>query len=512
MSTLRTSAPRSRPAPALVLVAFLAAGLTLIPLISVITSTAGVGWDAATRLIFRPRVGLLLRNTLLLALCTVVMSVLLGVAGAWIVERTRIPGARIWGALLTAPLAIPAFVTSYGWVSVLPGIDGLFGATLIMGLAYYPFVFLPVTAALRGIDPAWEEQARTLGLSRAAVFARVVLPQLRPAVLAGSLIVALHCLSEFGAFQMLRFATLTTAIYDQFRSTFASGAASVLAFVLVVCCLALVAGESVLAGRRRQSRVGGSTSRALTRADVGRWRIPAVGFLTLVAAAALGVPLTSIGYWLSRGADTWPDALSTTLTTLALGALAAVLTLLVAFPVGYLAIRFRSVPTTLLDRLSYVSSSVPGVVVALALITVTITVARPLYQTHLTLLIAYVVLFLPRALAGIKAGLRQASPELEEAARALGVGSMTMVRRVVLPLLAPSLSSGAALVFIAASTELTATLMLSPTGTTTLATRFWSHTGGIDYLGAAPYATMMVLISAPTVYLLTEHSRRVRGR
>ena len=136
------------------------------------------------------------------------------------------------------------------WVSLFPGIDGLFGATLIMTLAYFPFVFLPVATALRGLDPAWEEQARTLGLPPRAVFLRVVLPQLRPAILGGALLVGLHCLSEFGAFSMLRFATFTTAIYDQYSSSFASAAANMLAVVLVACCLVLVAGEAGLSGGR----------------------------------------------------------------------------------------------------------------------------------------------------------------------------------------------------------------------------------------------------------------------
>ncbi len=503
---------RTYPPMVFVLFALGAAALTLIPLVFVVTSTAGAGWGTVSKLLFRPRVGELLRNSLALSVLTVLITAVLGVASAWLVERSNVRGARFWGPMLTAPLAIPAFVTSYGWVSVLPGIDGLFGATLIMSLAYFPFVFLPAAAALRGIDPAWEEQARSLGRHPLAVFATVTLPQLRPAVAGGTLLVALHCLSEFGAFRMLRFATFTTAIFDQYRSTFASTAANVLAFVLVVCCLLLVAAESQVAGRRRQSRVGRMSSRLPERAALDGWRVPGLVFLVVLAGASLGVPLSSVGYWLMRGGAVWSGALGATGTTIGLAAVAAALTVVVAFPISYLAVRFRSLPSTALERLSYVSSSVPGVVVALALISVTITIARPLYQTSVTLLAAYVLLFIPRALANIRSGLRQASPELEDAARALGAGPLTTVRRVVLPLAAPSVAAGAALVFIAASTELTATLMLAPTGTSTLATRFWSAASGIDYIAAAPYAVMMIVISAPMTYLLTSQSRRIRGR
>ena len=108
---------------------------------------------------------------------------------AWVVERTTLPARGTWTALLAAPLVVPAFVTSFGWVSLLPSVASPGGALLVVTLAYYPLVFLPVAATLRGLDPALEETAEALGLSGAAAFARVVLPQLRPALLGGSLLV-----------------------------------------------------------------------------------------------------------------------------------------------------------------------------------------------------------------------------------------------------------------------------------------------------------------------------------
>ncbi len=500
------------PPALLVVIAVAVTVLCLIPLGFILFSTVTAGWDTVRKLIFRPRVGDLLVNTGLLVLLSCTATAVLGTAAAYLVERLQVVGSRVWSALLVAPLAIPAFVTSYGWVSVFPGIDGLFGATLIMTMAYFPFVYLPVAAALRGLDPAWEEQARTLGLRPAAVFVRVVLPQLRPAIMGGALLVGLHCLSEFGAFSMLRFATFTTAIYDQYSSSFASTAANMLAVVLVACCLILVAAETGLAGRARQARVGAGVARKPERPRLGAGQLPAVGFLILLIGAALAVPLSSVAYWLGRGSDSWAQALSTSLTTITLAGAGAVATVLLGFPVAYLAVRYRGRATVMMERLTYVSGALPSIVVALALITVTIRFARPVYQSVITLIAAYVLLFLPRAMVTLRAALLQAPPELEDASRALGVGPLETLRRVVLPLAAPGIFSAAALVFIAGATELTATLLLSPTGTTTLATRFWSLASGIDYVNAAPYAAMMILISAPVTYLLLQQSRRVRGR
>jgi len=189
-----------------------------------------------------------------------------------------------------------------------------------------------------------------------------------------------------------------------------------------------------------------------------------------------------------------------------------VVTVLVGFPVAYLAVRYRRMWTVGIERLSYVAGALPSIVVALALITVTIRFARPVYQTVITLIAAYVLLFLPRAMVTLRSALLQTQPELEDAARALGLRPTAALRRVVLPLAAPGIFSAAALVFIAGVTELTATLLLAPIGTTTLATRFWSLSGSIDYVQAAPYAAMMILLSTPVTYLLLRQSRRVRGR
>src|SRR5262249_47300002 len=154
--------------------------------------------------------------------------------------------------------------------------------------------------------------------------------------------------------------------------------------------------------------------------------------------------------------------------------------------------------------------SLPGIVVALALVTLAIRFARPLYQTQPLLLVAYTILFLPLAIVSIRAGLLQAPRALEEAAHALGVGPTSAFMRVTLHLILPSVGAGAALVFLAIATELTATLLLSPIGTQTLATRFWSNADEIAYGAAAPYAVLMVVLSLPATYLLTR--TRFAGR
>ena len=482
------------------------AALALIPLGFVVVYTVTIGPDEAADLLLRPRVGELLFNTVRLVVAGMFLSVVLGLGCAWLVERTQVPFGRVWHVLLVAPLAVPAFVNSYGWISLTHRVEGFAGAVMIVTLSYFPLVYLPVAASLRGLDPALEEAAYSLNHSRWRTFWRVVLPQLRPAVLGGSLLVGLHLLAEFGALQMLRFPTFTTAIYDQYRSSFNGPAATMLASVLVACCLVLLLIELRLRGHIRYARIGGGAARSAPRHDLGWLNALALSALAGVVVLALGVPLSSLARWLVVGSSTaFPmgELAAAASTSVALGATAAALTVLLALPVAWLAVRRRDPMSTVVERSTYIANSLPGIVVALALVTVSIKFVQPVYQTFVLLLLAYAIMFLPRAVVTVRSGLEQAPPLLEDVSHSLGVGPLSTARRVTLPLILPALGAGAALVFLAVTTELTATLLLAPIETTTLATRFWSHSSAAAYGAAAPYALLMIVISLPATYLLS---------
>jgi iron(III) transport system permease protein len=195
--------------------------------------------------------------------------------------------------------------------------------------------------------------------------------------------------------------------------------------------------------------------------------------------------------------------LQATFSSLQLGVEGAAVSIVLALPIAWLSVRARGLTSTMLERSTFIGHSLPGIVVALALVTIAIRFARPIYQTVPLLLGAYVILFLPLATVSIRAGLLQASPGLEEAAHSLGVGRLSAFVHVTLRLILPNIGTGAALVFLAIVTELTATLLISPIGTQTLATRFWAHADEIAYGAAAPYAALMVLLSLPATFFLT---------
>lgn len=489
--------------------------MALLPLGFVLWATAVTGWETASQLIFRGRVGDLLTNTILLILFTIPICAVLATALAWLTERSDLPGARLWSWLAVAPLAVPAFVHSYAWIGMWPSLHGLFAGVAISVVAYFPFLYLPLAAAFRLLDPALEDQASSLGLAPFAVFRRVVLPQLRLALCGGMLLIGLHLLAEYGLFAMIRFDTFTTAIIDQFQSTYNGTAAHMLALVLVLCCFVLLGLEAGLRGSRRYARLGPGVARQLKIIRLGKWKYPCLLLPLTVAAFSLGIPALTIGRWLIAGGlgiwrmDEVGLSLFQTLLICLIGGLA---TTTAAVPIAWLSVRRPTHATRFLEGCYYLASSMPGVVVALALVTVTVRVMLPLYQTVATIVLAYVVMFLPRALVSLRASIAQVPVELEQAAASLGRSPGNALWSTTVRLAAPGAAAGVALASLGIINELTATQMLAPNGTRTLAMAFFALTSEIDYAGAAPYALLMVIFSMPLIWLLHYQSKKIAGR
>ena len=224
---------------------------------------------------------------------------------------------------------------------------------------------------------------------------------------------------------------------------------------------------------------------------------------------ALGVPLGSLARWLVRGTSAAFDYATLPRPPPRPSAwplVAGVVACLAALPVAWLSVRHRSPATTLVERSTYTASAMPGIVVGLALVTISIRAVPALYQTLPVLVAGYVILFLPRAVVSVRSTLELAPPALEDVARSLGCSAPEAARRVTLPLIAPGLGAAVALVSLAVSTELTATLLLSPIGTTTLSVEFWSKASSVSYGGAAPYALALIVLSVPATWLLSRVS------
>ncbi len=484
---------------------------------------AGSAGDALET-IWRARTAELLLRSLALTAAVTGAAIALAVPLGWLTVRTDLPGRRLWTVAAALPLVIPSYIGAYAILSALgpeglaqdlleplgvgrlPSITGFPGAWLTLTLFTYPFVFLPVRASLRRLDPQLEEAALAMGRTPFEVFRTVVWPQLVPAIGAGGLLVALYVLSDFGAVSIMRFDSFTTSIYTLYRASFDRIGAASLAALLVLLMLTLLWLE---ARTRRPAALHRSSPGAARPARVvalGRWRWPALMLCATVAALALVIPIAVLVYWSLQsvsGEVAWGEVGAAAVNSLLASGLAALIAGLCAVPIAILAVRFRSPFSSAVERLSYTGHALPGIVVALALVFFGTRVAIGLYQTLAMLVFAFVVLFLPLAVGIARASTLQVSPRVEEAARSLGRTPLAVLRTVTGPLIGSAVIAGAALVFLTAMKELPATLILAPIGFETLATEIWKATSvGFFERGAIP-SLVLLAISAVPLYLLT---------
>jgi iron(III) transport system permease protein len=485
-------------------------------LITVVQALQG-GVSGARRAITASATPTLLLHTVELSALVTPASGVLGVAAAWVVERTRVPGRRVWPLLLVAPLVVPLFVTSYAWATLSSSLTGFWGAAGIVTFSYYPIVFLLVAASLRVMDPALEETARSLGLGAWRTFFRVVLPQLRPALLGGMLLVLLDTLVEFDAFVALKFQTLSVNVQAQYQLGLSAAGAAALALLSTVLCVLVLFGESRLRGGANYTRISHGARRGIVRYKLGRTTPFVLAALGLLVALSLGIPVGLLVHWFAQGTSTAGAPAGTgglwsaTRTTVLLGVASASVAVLLALPVAILAVRRRGKLVTAIERSVYLAFALPDLVAAIALAYGASHVAGFLNGTAVLLVLAEATLFIPFAVVALRSTIGLIEPSFEESARSLGLGPLSTLWRVTVPLARPGLAAAGVLVFAFVLGDLGTAQVLLPAGLTTLGTQFWSDSGTVAFAAAAPYAAVLIALALLATYVLMSRFGRVRA-
>jgi len=526
----------------------LAAGAVAAAVLSPLVWLLAGAYDARASLglLFADTTTRVFLNSAALVVLVTGASVLVAVPLAYLTVRTDLPFRRGLSVLLAMPLVVPSYVGAFAFVSAfgpygrlqdllapvgverLPSIYGLGGTALVLTLYTYPYVFVTTRAALKTMDTRLVDAARTLRHTRWEALRQVTLPQVRPAVAAGALLVALYALSDFGTPAIMRFDAFTRVIYVE-MGNFGRDTAALLSMQLVAVTVVILAVES----RIRGSGVAAERPGRGTPVRLGRWRWPAVAGCLLVPMVALVVPLAILGLWLVRAGGAPPSLAFDPVYALNSAWLALAAALIAggaALPVAYLAARgdgpvlsgrlrlgsrlpWRDEPVhlsvspgDLFERASYVGYAVPGVVLGLALVYFGSRYGGALYRQGLLylplLVFAYVVRFLPQAVGSTRAAFEGISPRLGEAARTLGHRPRSAFRRVTLPLVAPGVLGGAALVFLTTMKELPATLLLRPAEFDTLVTHIWAAQRQGYYGQAAVPALVLLAVSAVSLLVM----------
>lgn len=488
--------------------------IVMLPLVYLGIRAFDGGWENIDYLM-KSRTLTIIKNSLLLVGAVTLSTGAIGIPFAWLTTRTDLPLRRVWLVLGLLTMVIPSYIAAVTYIAAfgpvgilrdllqpfgvvrLPDIRGFWGAWLAITLFTYPYVVLPVRAALLNADPALEEAGHSMGLGRWRVFWQITFPQLRPAMLSGMVLAGMYALSDFGAVMIMRFNVFTSAIYLRIGS-FQMERVPLLALVLIAFTIGLLAIEWKFSSQTKNYRIGTGTKRQLKRVKLGIWKIPALIFCAILAFLGVGVPVGVMLSWVVSSVDVSSNIdlrMSAMLgNTVQASLFAAIVVMLAAFPLGLLAIRQPTRMNKSLVALAYTGNVLPGIVIGLALVFFGARYMPAIYQTIPLLVIGYATRFLPFGISATRSALTQVNPRIEEAARSLGLNQWQVIWRIIFPLARTGMIAGAALVFLSAMKELPTTLLLQPIGFNTFSTRIWSfyEEASLELIGAPGFVLMGV--------------------
>ncbi len=486
------------------------------------TGPEGLLWSART-------LGPLWRS-LRLAVSVSASALVLGTGLAWLTMRTDLPLRKLWRVLLPLPLVYPTFVGAAAFirtlnpgglandllsivgVSSVPELRGFWGAWFVLVLMTYPYVYLPVAARLRHLPGSLEESARLLGDSAFAVFRRICLPHAGTAIGAGTLLVFLYTLSDFGAVQLMRYDTLTRAIATNYLAN--PPVALALSLMLLVLAAIVVLAERWFS-RRLPDAMSAKSDRPLDN-RLGRWRPYATAAVALTVFASVIAPFIALADWAQRGlfrSLTGDRALTVDYTAIAestfntvwVSVVAAVVSVAAVLPIALLVGRYRSRTGSLAHAVVISTFALPGLLIALSMRFWTLRtdlVLDLLGDTAALLIFAYIVRFGSLAMGISVVAVRSVPPRLHDSARLLGAGPLRRFVTVDMPVMGPALGAGAGLVLLSVMKELPISLFVSPLGFSTLTTRIYGSFEDAFIAEAGLMSVVLVVLSFVLTWFL----------
>lgn len=485
----------------------------------------------------------LLRNTFWMVVGVGIGVTVIGVSLAWLTAMCEFPGRRIFSWALMLPMAMPAYVLGFVFIGLLdftgpvqtalrgwfgevafPPVRSRGGVIIVMTLTLYPYVYLIARNAFLTQGKRALEVAQSLGLSRRAAFFHLALPMARPWIAGGVMLAIMETLADFGTVAVFNYDTFTTGIYKAWYALFSLPAASQLASLLVMLVFALILIEQYTRARKRYTSTGRNTGvrERITLQGATRWN--ATLYCTLIVAVAFVIPLLQLVDW---ALDVYTEDLDARyfeflLHSVTLGAIAAMITAMVALTLSYAARHSRGGGARWLTRIATLGYALPGPVLAVGTFIpiawldnqlaawarswFSIEIGPLLQGTLLTMLVAYTVRFLAVGFNPIDGNMQRITRSVDDAARSLGVAGITMLRRVHIPILRGGLITGMLLVFVDVMKEMPITLMTRPFGWDTLAIQIFEMTSEGQWERAALPAVALVIVGLVPIALLTRYT------
>ena len=470
-------------------------------------------WDVTT----------LLFNTLTLFFAVIFSSLLLGLLISILTVRYEFPGSKILFSLTILPLVIPSYIGALTYVSAFSpkglfvdlfsrygiseiiGIEGFVGSWIVLTLFTYPYVQLICSSALRNLDSTVEDAARSLGVKKIKMYTKVVIPRLKKPIIYSSLLVGLYVISDFGAVSLMKYGTMTKAIYSYYVININGD--PVIFYSTILILLALVISFAQRGSELSRSAKVSGTPREITKIKLSKKNKALVlTFFAIVIFFSLLLPVSVLSYWLIRGltnGNSVSGALSGAAGSLTAASVTSVFAMVIATPIVVMISQYRSKFGDIFEKVTLTLYGLPHIAVGISMLFITIKIFPAIYQTFTTLIISYLIVFLPQAVGGGQASMEQVKLSYIEASSGLGLSKLDTFFKVTFPLIYKGLVAGGALVFLSTMKELPQTLLLRPTGFSTMAVDIWSYASEALFTQAAFSAFILLAISAFPTYILS---------
>lgn len=490
-----------------------------------------------------PRLIRMTGNTILLGTGVMALSAMIAIPLGVLRALFKVPGALFWDLMMLVPFMIPPYIATLGWTMALqprgyvqqlfgfnlaPFLFSVWGIIFVMTLNTFPVIYFAVSRTVEAVGSRYADVGRVFGASAWTAFWRITLPLATPGLAASLLLVFAMAIEEYGTPAALGrragFDVLVTGI-DLRVSDWPIDlpGAAILSLVLVLMSFgAFLVQRWILTRRSYQTTTG--KPQAFEKRTLGGWTTLVVLGFALITFLATALPLLAIlaaalsrtisgglvpgNLGLTNFAAIFADstgALRALGNSLSLGIAAALLTGLLGALSAYAVVKTTIRGRTLLDVLTILPNALPGIVVAVGLILAWNQPWLPItpYNTALILLLAYCCILLPQPVRYATAAFHQVGDNLEAAARVFGAGPSVAFRRILLPLILPSLLASMLLVFAVATRELVASIIVSPVGMQTISTYIWRQfeQGSVGLGMAMAFVTILITTIFPIVVL-----------
>ena len=476
-----------------------------------------------------------LKNTVILLLMVTLISGVIGTALAWVTSMYRFPGQRFFAWALMLPLAMPAYVLAFvtvgivdfsgplqtalrefGFTTAIPSVRNVWGAGLVLSLAFYPYVYLLARQAFLSQGRRAIEAGQMLGLTRSKVFFRLALPQALPWVIGGLLLASMETLADFGAVSVFNVDTFTTAIYKAWFGFFSLTTAAQLAALLIGVVFIVVLFEQYWQAKRGNTVTQGSSQR-FEASKPAQWGMALL--CTLVFLIAFLIPFLQLLYWTALNFQHDFDAryIDFVSNSLMIASMTTIFIAFLAIIIAWVKRQYPDKSTKLMTTLANLGYVVPGTVLAVGifipiawldnqLIAFGITSTQFFSGSVIVMLLALSTRFMTVSFQPVDRQLQRLTVNQEAAAKLLSDSPYQRWRQVMLPVLSPGVLTGLLMGFVEVMKEMPITLMTRRQGWDTLAVRVFEMTSEGMWGRAALPSLLIVLVGLIPVWVLLRQS------